>query len=291
MLLNRVGTFTLLAALSGAWLFSQTNTSRLEGTVQDQSGAVIAGARVAAVNENTQIRAEVMTSADGHYIFPSIQPGAYGVMVEAAGFRRATVTGVTLTVAENVTQNITLELGAVTETVDVKANALSVQVSEAQVSQAVTMKDIDTLPQLARSAISLSILQTGVSIDPNSTSNSRVNGTRQGSNNTTLDGMYVSDPTAPSLGLVLSANNTDSVGEFRMVTSGGKAEFGYNAGANVQLITRSGTNRFSGNLFDYLRNTVLNANTFFKATGGMELMLTGKQDTIKLCHTSTLGRL
>src|SRR5262249_15143322 len=156
------------------------------------------------------------------------------------------VTDVSLTVAAAVTQNVTLELGAVTETVDVKANALTVQVSEAQMSQVVTMKEIDTMPQLGRSAISLSVLMPGVQIDPNNLSNSRVNGTRQGSNNTTLDGMYVSDPTAPSLGLVLSANNTDSIGEFRMVTSGSKAEYGYNAGANVQLITRSGTNRYSG---------------------------------------------
>src|SRR5262249_29951007 len=186
--------------------------------------------------------------------------------------------------ADTVNQNVTLELGAVTETVDVKANALSVQVSEAQMSTAITMKEIDTLPQLGRSAIALSILQTGVQIDPNDTSSSRVNGTRQGSNNTTLDGMYVSDPTAPRLGLVLSSNNTDSVGEFRMITSGGKAEFGYNAGANVQLITRSGTNRFSGNLFDYLRNTVLNASTFFNNTTG-----TPKPKLIQNFYGGSLG--
>ena len=259
---------SLLVVLSSVPLFSQTNTSRLEGTIQDPSGAVIAGAKVAAVNQQTHIRGEVTTSTDGHYIFPALQPGEYSLTVESAGFRRASVTGISVTVGASLTQNVTLEIGAVAETIDVSANALSVQVSDAQMSQVVTMKDIDTMPQLGRSAISLSILLPGVQIDPNNTGNSRVNGTRQGSNNTTLDGMYVSDPTAPSLGLVLSANNTDSVGEFRMVTSGGKAEFGYNAGANVQLITRSGTNRFSGALFDYLRNTVLNANTFFNNTTG-----------------------
>src|SRR5262249_19267649 len=186
----------VLAIFCASFLFSQTNTSRLEGTVQDQSGAVIAGAKVIATNDNTKIHNEVTTVADGHYVFPALQPGKYSLSVEAGGFRRAVVTGLMLTVSDTVDQNVTLELGAVTETVDVKANALSVQVSEAQVSTAITMKEIDTLPQLGRSAIALSILQTGVQIDPNDTSSSRVNGTRQGSNNTTLDGMYVSDPTA-----------------------------------------------------------------------------------------------
>src|SRR5262249_25532658 len=98
------GRLILLAALGAACLLSQTNSARLEGTVQDPTGAVIAGAKVAAIHVSTQIRSEVASTADGHYIFPSVQPGEYTVAVEAPGFRRATVTGVTLTVAQTVTQ-------------------------------------------------------------------------------------------------------------------------------------------------------------------------------------------
>src|SRR5262249_7242408 len=161
------------------------------------------------------------------------------------------------TTGDSQTRNVSLKIGTSTESVNVTAEVVSVQTSEAQASQVITMSDIKSLPQLSRNAASLSTLMPGVSITPGG--GGRVNGMRNGSVNTTLDGMYVSDPTAPSLGQTLTGTNTDSVGEFRMVTTGGKAEYGYNAGANVQLITRSGSNRFSGTLYDYLRNTVLNA--------------------------------
>ena len=105
--------------------------------------------------------------------------------------------------------------------------------------------------------------------NPGDTTFSSVNGQRQGSNNATLDGIDVNDAVAPRLGLSMTANNTDSVGEFRMVTSGGKAEYGRNAGGQVEMITRSGTNDFHGNLFEYLRNTALHANNFFNNASGV----------------------
>lgn len=187
--------------------------------------------------------------------------------VQAPGFKRAVIDDISLTVAQNLSQNVTLDLGAVSDTIDVRADAVSVQVNEAQTSQVVTMKDIDTLPQLSRAvSTSLAILMPGVQIVPGG--GGRVNGLRNGSNNTTLDGMYVSDPTGPSLGQALTGANTDSVGDFRLVTSGSNAEYGYNAGANIQMITRSGGNRLNLTLFEYLRNTLLNANNFFSNSTG-----------------------
>ncbi|MEI9975592.1 MAG: hypothetical protein WDO73_28130 [Ignavibacteriota bacterium] len=99
--------------------------------------------------------------------------------------------------------------------------------------------------------------------NPGDVTFSNVNGQRQGASNSTLDGIDVNDAVVPRLGLAMTANNMDSVGEVHIVTSGAKAEYGRNAGGQVELVTRSGTNRYHGNLFDYLRNTDLNANSFF----------------------------
>ena len=250
---------------------AQVATSRLEGTIQDESGAVIPGAKVTALNTKTQVRAETTSSAEGMFIFPSLQPGVYTVSVEAAGFRKAVVNDLELNAALTVSQRIKLEIGQVTESVVVEANAVRVQTSEAQIGRNVTMRDIDTLPQLGRSPHHPGGLPARRADRPGDTTFSTVNGLRQGSNNATLDGIDVNDAVVPRLGLSMTANNTDSIGEFRMVTSGGKAEYGRSAGGQVELITRSGTNNWRGNGFDYLRNTVLNANTFFNNASGVEI--------------------
>ena len=166
-----------------------------------------------------------------------------------------------------------------TETIEVQANTISVQSTDAQVANSVTIKDIETLPQLARTPITLAVFQPGVQINPQANGSSsgadysfaHVNGLRQGSNNNTLDGIDVNDSVAPRIGLSLTANNTDSVEEARVVTDGGKAEYGRSAGAQAQLITRSGTNQYHGNAFDYLRNRDLNANDFFNNGAGVPI--------------------
>jgi hypothetical protein len=174
---------------------------------------------------------------------------------------------------------VTLEVGQVTEVVEVKANVVSVQTADAQVSQSITMSDIATLPQLGRTPITLAIFQPGVQINPQADGSSsgadysfaHVNGLRQGSNNNTLDGIDVNDSVAPRIGLSLTSNNTDSVEEARIVTDGGKAEYGRSAGAQVQLVTRGGTNQLHGNAFDYIRNRDLNANDFFSNSAGLPI--------------------
>ncbi len=242
---------------------AQVSTARLEGMVQDQTGALVPGAKVSAVNTRTQARAEISVTPEGLFVFPSLQPGIYSLEVEAAGFRKAVVSNIELNVGGTVSELIKLEVGAVTESVVVEANAVRVQTTEAQISRAVTLRDIDVLPQLGRQPMILAVFNPGIQIDPGDTTFSRVNGLRQGSNNSKLDGIDVNDSVVPRMGLSLTANNTDSVGEFRVVTSGGKAEYGRSAGAQIELITRTGTNQWSGNGYDYLRNHVLHANNFF----------------------------
>jgi hypothetical protein len=157
----------------------------------------------------------------------------------------------------------------------VEATSVSVQTTESQVGQTVNMKDIDTLPQLGRAPLALAVFAPGVAVFQqgssagSDSSYSHVNGLRQGSNNNTLDGIDVNDAVTPRMGLSLTQTNTDSVGEVHIITEGGKAEYGRNAGGQVEMITRSGTNNYHGNLFDYLRNTDLNANDFFSNKSGV----------------------
>jgi hypothetical protein len=267
------------AALLAAACFAQTQTARLVGTVHDSTGAVVPNAKVIAVNTGTKVKTEATSNSSGDYVLPALQPGTYSLTVEASGFRKAVVESIDLEAAANVSQSITLEVGALSEVVEVTAAAINVQTTDAQVASSVTIKDVETLPQLARTPITLAIFQPGVQVNPQADGSSsgadysfaHVNGLREGSNNNTLDGIDVNDSVAPRIGLSLTANNTDSVEEARVVTDGGKAEYGRSAGAQTQLITRSGSNQFHGNGFDYLRNRDLNANDFFDNGAGVAI--------------------
>jgi Carboxypeptidase regulatory-like domain len=261
----------VLLLLAAMLCFAQTQTARLIGTVHDSSGAVVPNAKISAVQNETKLRTDTSSNASGDYVLPALQPGSYTLMVEAAGFSKAVVSNIQLDAAANISQDVKLEVGQITEVVEVEANTVTVQTTDSQVSQVVTIAEVVSLPQLARTPITLSILQPGVQINPQANGSAsgadysfaHVNGLRQGSNNNTLDGIDVNDSVAPRIGLSLTANNTDSVEETRVVTDGGKAEYGRSAGAQNQLVTRRGTNNYHGNLFDYIRNRDFNANDFF----------------------------
>jgi hypothetical protein len=266
--LRRSPAFFLLPAmlLLPAGLSAQVTTARLDGSVHDASGAVVPGARVTAVEKRTQISANSVTNTEGNFVFSSLLPGSYTLTVDAQGFRKAVLNDIELAVAGTVSQIVKLEVGQTSESVYVEANTAVVQTTDSDISRAIAMKEVDLLPQLSRSPITLAIFQTGVQIDVRSgqdASFSHVNGLRQGSNNAMLDGVDVNDSVTARLGLSLTANNSDSVEEFRVTTAAGKAEYGRSAGAQVEMITRSGTNLFHWSAYDYLRNTDLNANDFF----------------------------
>ena len=271
----RAFAFLVLLALFTGFCFGQTQAARLQGIVHDSSGAIVPNAKVVALNMQTRDSSDATTNASGLYVLAALRPGTYTLTVEAPGFSKTTVTDIELAVSASIAQDVKLEIGKLTEVIEVAANAVTVATTDAQVSAAVTMRDIDTLPQLARTPITLAIFQPGVQISQNGsntgtdTSYSHVNGLRQGSNNSTLDGIDVNDATAPRLGLSLTANNTDSVEEFRVVTASGKAEYGRNAGGQVELVTRSGTNTPHGSLLDYIRNQAVNANDFFSNRAGV----------------------
>ena len=173
--------FVLVAGLC----FGQTQTARLQGTVHDSSGAVVPNAKVVAVHNGTKDTSDTTTNASGLYVLPALRPGLYTLTVEAAGFAKTAVNEIELVVSANVAQDVTLEVGQLSVVVEVKANAVAVTTTDAQVAAAVTMRDIDVLPQLARTPLTLAIFQPGVQISQNGsntgtdTSFSHVNGLRQ----------------------------------------------------------------------------------------------------------------
>ncbi len=256
--------FTLL--IFGQLAFGQATTGRIDGIVQDASGAVIVGAKITATETKTQVTARGTSGAQGDFSFGALNPGFYTVSVEAAGFRKAVLKDIELAVGQTASEIVKLQVGQAGESVTVDASTPAVQTQDSQVGTTVTLKEVDNLPSVARTPITLALLQTGVEIDVRAgqdASYSHINGQRQGSNNTTLDGIDANDSVAPRLGLSLTANNNDSVEQVSILTSGFNPEFGRSAGSEIQLVTRSGTNQYHGNAFDYLRNTDLNANDWF----------------------------
>ena len=155
--------------LLGISSLAQVSTSRLEGTIQDGTGAVVPGAKIEVVNLKTQIRAETTSDAQGRYIFPSLAPSNYRMSVEATGFRKSVREGIALNVGDTVTEVVALEVGAVTESVVVEANAVRVQTADSQVARAITLRDIDVLPHwdVGRSRSRFS--SPGVQIDASDT--------------------------------------------------------------------------------------------------------------------------
>ncbi len=265
---------TILFALAALSAVAQLTTARIDGNIQDPSGAVVAGAKVTATETRTQVSASATSNPEGNFAFNALQPGIYDLSVEAKGFRNEVLSHIELAVGANISRIVKLQVGQSAESVTVDASAPAVQTTDSQVGSSITMKSVDNLPQIARSPIAFSIMQPGVEIDVRAgqdQSFSHVNGQRQGSNNSTLDGIDVNDSVAPRLGLSLTANNTDSVEQISVLTSGFNPEYGRSAGSEIQLVTRSGTNQYHGNAFDYLRNTDLNANDWFNNASGVAI--------------------
>src|SRR4051812_48501617 len=191
----RLAAIASLLTLLGVSSYAQT-TARLDGTVQDQTGAVVPNVKVTATDTRTQATTEVTSDASGNFVFPQLQPSLYNLTAEAPGFRKTVLSNVELSVGGTVSQIVKLEVGQTSESVAVEANTLTVQTTESQISNAVMLRDIEVLPQLNRQPLTLAIFQPGVQIDIRAgqdASFSHVNGLRQGSNNAKLDGVDVND--------------------------------------------------------------------------------------------------
>jgi hypothetical protein len=252
--------------LSVALATAQTSTSQISGTVRDASGAVVAGATVTLLNEATGITQKQTTTDGGVYAFPAIPVGTYSVKVEQSGFKTFTKTNNTVQVNTPLTVDIQLEVGAAAESVSVSAASEALQTSNAVIGNVVEQKAIVNLPLNGRNPLNLLIYEPGVVQRSGNTVN--VNGARATAVNVTIDGIEANESTNPNPTNNIFRLNPDNVQEFKVTTSNPSPEEGRNSGANVSIATRSGTNQIHGTLFEFFRNTALNAQEFYANAQG-----------------------
>ncbi|MCC6589142.1 MAG: TonB-dependent receptor [Bryobacterales bacterium] len=244
----------------------------VDGTVQDSTGGTLPGLKVTLTNiETNQVRT-ANTNESGYYFFPLVNPGTYRATAEKTGFKRASQE-ILVQVGKRSTADFRLELGQVTESVEVSAAAALLETSTASISRNVQQKAVQDLPLLGRNPLMLINLAPGITnnsttnstglIDIDSVSYSSANGANRRQNEFLMDGIpnNVSDRVAyiPSV---------DDVEEFTVQTNALDAEYGHGGGMYVNVTTKGGTNQFHGSLYEFLRNDKLNANAFFSNKAG-----------------------
>ncbi len=268
------GLATVIAALLFASaIFAQSGTSGVSGTVSDQTGAVVPGATVTLINTATGLSRSTISSDSGRYTFASIQPSSYRLEVTATGFKKAINTEVQARVDSPVEINIALEAGDVSVVVDVTTGSIEsvVNQTDSTIGNTFVPAQIVQLPTDLRRVNDLLTLQPGVTRD------GYVAGGRSDQANITLDGVDINDQQTGGRagGGDLSQDSalratTESVQEFRITTVGANANQGRSSGAQINLVTKSGTNDFRGSAFYFYRPTKFSANDFFNNLAGVE---------------------
>src|SRR5208282_4255635 len=230
-----------------AW--GQTGTTSVRGVVIDKTGATVANAKVTLTNAGQALKREMATNSSGEYEFLALPPGNYSLVVELAGFRRYEQKSLQLLVNVPTTANVTLEVGTTTETVEVSAQAVTLNTTDASLGNAFNENQVKQLPLEGRNVPDLLSLQAGVvytgnrsdiDVDQDTRSGS-VNGARSDQSNVTVDGIPVNDSGGHAFTSVLPVT-LDSVQEFRVTTTNYNADQGSTSGAQVALVTKSGTN-------------------------------------------------
>jgi hypothetical protein len=255
-----------IAASTVHHAMAQGTTATISGAVSDSSGSIVANARVTGTNIETNVSRNTTSDAGGNYSLRFLSLGTYRVEVTAAGFKKFEQTGVVLEINRNARVDAVLQVGGVTETVEVQADVSAVETAQPALGNVVTNKEIETLPLVNRDLYTLLTLTAGVDTTDAATDNfgapmqaTLMNGSPNssiGSVNYTLDG------SSNTNGLRNTGNtipNPDAVQEFKVVTNGYSAEYGRFGGGQVSMVTKSGTNRISGSLFEFIRNDDLNA--------------------------------
>ena len=246
-------------------------TATLVGTVLDQTGGRLPGVRVTATDTGTSVARQSQTDIEGRFTFASLPAGEYALRAELAGFRPLVRTGVRLTVAEQASVTLTLEVGS-TEEVRVVAGTRLVNTRSSELSYLVDQRTVEQIPVNGRNYTDLMALQPGVTPFPNRDNGSvvahglamSVNGQDPRANVYLLDGTLLNDFTnGPAGSAAGTAIGMDTVREFRVEANTYSAEFGRNVGGQINAITKSGSNLFTGSMFEFHRNEALDARNYF----------------------------
>ena len=261
-----------LALLFALPLLAQTN-GNISGYVKDPAGALVSGSKITVINQQTGASRSTAADDTGFYQVLGLVSGVYSVEAEAPGFKRSRVPDVTLAVDANVRADVSLQLGQVSESIEVTSDAALVDTRSSQTSASIDDRRLVDLPLNGRNVVRLASTLPGVlgvvAPDNSDITDARggprmnVNGARGNMNYNKFNGTYFNNP---SRNTGLNVPPPDAVQEFRIQTSAFSAESGRNAGANITVVSRQGTNEFHGSGWEFLRNDNLNARSFFQST-------------------------
>jgi hypothetical protein len=265
-----------IIVLFAAEATAQQATAKIVGTITDPQGAVVPDVKVTVTNAATNVRIETTSDKDGFYQVLNLPIGVYTISARREGFRALETTTPPLEINQTLRADLRLQLGTATEQVLVEAQASGVETVNPTIGQSITSRPIVNLPLNGRNVLSLALLQPGVTEDnPDDTGagsisqnggNFNVAGGRSDSITFLLDGGINNELLGNG---VVYNPNPDSVAEFRILTSNYTAEYGRNAAGVVSVVTKSGSNNFHGSAFEFLRNTVFDANSYFNKQAGI----------------------
>ena len=253
----------------------QTTSAQVSGTVTDSSSAIIAGAKVTLLNEGTSEARVVNTNETGNFVFPAVVPGGYRIKIEARGFKVNEQRGIVITANERRSLgSVALQVGDSSESVTVEAQTQQVQTASAENSALMSPNQLSQIGTRGRDVISLLRMLPGVSAGGDSaslggaygTATPNISGVRSEMNSVTLDGQVGSD--VDIVGTFNGATSLDAVGEVKVLLNNYQAEYGRNAGAVVNIVSKSGTRDFHGSAYWFKRHEQFNANTFFNNRAG-----------------------
>src|SRR5215813_4329396 len=272
----------LLIILVPSLMAQTAGTGALTGRVTDPTGAVVPGATITAVSLDTGQSRTVTTGEDGSYTVNLLPPGNYSVKFELVGFNTAEVPSVKVNVTETAVLDRTLEVGAQAEAVRVEAEIETIQTASSALGTVATATTVTELPLSTRNYTNLLAMSTGAnasvqdaSLIGKGTTLIAVNGAGTAQNTFLQDGVVINNWWSFNTGVEgvsvggFAIPNPDAIAEFKIQTSSYDAGYGRNPGANVNVITKSGTNSFHGSAFEFFRNTELNANTWFRNYQGL----------------------
>ncbi len=259
--------FAMSLLLAGVSLFAQSDNANVSGTIKDPSGAAIPNAKIVLKNQDTGLVREATTNETGSYMIPTVPPGLYTFSVEAAGFKKYESTG--NKVDPSVPANISAELqvGQLSEVVEVKASVTALQTESGALGRVVEGKQMQDIQLNGRNPVYLALLKPGVrgsSLASFSyamtTASLKINGSRDQDNLITYDGAVA--VRTRSNGTSIGSADLDTTSEVQILTAAYGAEFGRSAGGQVRIITKSGTSQFHGSAYEYFRNNALDANSW-----------------------------
>ena len=259
-------------------LLGQAYFGTVSGEVTDSSGAVVQGATIVLTDQSKGFAFHTTSDSSGRYLFASIPPGTYSVSAEMQGFEKEVRTSITVGVTENATANLKLRVASATQTVQVEADTERLSTEDAVTGQVVNRKFINDLPLVDRYVLDFVTIGPGVTVssDQNSVSDTGTNFVSNGSRNASadilMDGASITN-FEPNGGItnVTYTPSAEAVEEFKVEQTNFSAEYGFSGGSVINMITRSGGNSFHGSAYDYLRNTITDANNWFANEAGNPL--------------------